>query len=119
MQLQRWMEQNTTSLAGRLVAVTGTTGGLGRELCRALASLGAALLLLDRNRARSEDFAKALREEFSDLLVECLTVDLEDIVSVEAVCRMLESRPVDVFIHNAGAYSIPRHRTAAGFDNVF
>ena len=32
---------------------------------------------------------------------------------------MLESRPVDVFIHNAGAYSIPRHRTAAGFDNVF
>jgi len=39
-------------LAGRVIAVTGATGGIGRALCHAAAQRGAQLILLARNEAR-------------------------------------------------------------------
>jgi NAD(P)-dependent dehydrogenase (short-subunit alcohol dehydrogenase family) len=42
----------TGELAGRVIAVTGATGGIGRALCHAAARSGAELILLARNEAR-------------------------------------------------------------------
>jgi NAD(P)-dependent dehydrogenase (short-subunit alcohol dehydrogenase family) len=44
---------------------------------------------------------------------------MEDIESVKALAEALKARPIDYLILNAGAYSIPRHKTALGLDNVF
>ena len=49
MNIKKWLAENTSSLVGKTVVVTGTTGGLGRELCGYLALLGAELILVDRN----------------------------------------------------------------------
>ena len=54
MNVKKWILENTSSLSGKTVALTGSTGGIGRELSIALASLGASLILLDRNKERSE-----------------------------------------------------------------
>ena len=43
--MERWLSKNTESLVGKKVAVTGTTGGIGKELCKYLAKLGAELIL--------------------------------------------------------------------------
>lgn len=118
MNIEKWLEKNTSSLKGKTVAVTGTTGGLGRELCRYLAGLGASLILLDRSHERSDAFRQELEDQFG-ILAECITVDLENFSSVKHASAELCSRPIDIFIHNAGAYSIPRRVTAEGFDNVF
>lgn len=119
MTIKSYVKSNTESLSGKTVAVTGTTGGLGKELVRFLASLGANLILMDRNRGRSEALAKELCESFPDISVELITVDLADIESVKRATEELKLSEPDVFIHNAGAYSIPRCVTNAGFDNVF
>ncbi len=118
MYYKKWLNENTASLAGKTVAVTGTTGGLGKELCRFIASLGARLILMDRNRTRSEAFRDELIGEYK-CEVSCININLEEIESVKAATEELKSREVDVFIHNAGAYSIPRKTCATGFDNVF
>ena len=118
MNIEKWLAENTASLENKTVAVTGTTGGLGRELCRYLASLGADLVLMDRNAARSEAFCKELKEEFGASVC-CINIDLEDIGSVKSATDRLMELSVDVFIHNAGAYDIPRHKTSIGYDNVF
>lgn len=110
---------NTEDLVGKTVAVTGSTGGLGRELCRCLAALGASLVLVDRNTERSEGFRRELLGEFDGIEVLCVRADLEDIGSVKAACEQLKALPIDIFIHNAGAYSIPRHKCDTGYDNVF
>ena len=119
MNIRKWIENNTYSLEGKKVAVTGTTGGLGKELCRYLAGIGASLLLLDRNEQRSNEFRKELIKNHSDITVKCINIDLEDVFSVKNAVEMLKKETVDVFIHNAGAYSIPRHKCYTGLDNVF
>ena len=119
MNYKQWLEQNTQPLSRRLIAVTGTTGGLGRELCRFLCELKANIILLDRNAERSAAFETELKSDFPDCNIDRITVDLEDIESVRSAVEQLKRRPLDTFIHNAGAYSIPRHRCSTGFDNVF
>ncbi len=118
MNREKWRKQNTESLRGKTIAVTGSTGGIGRELCAYLAELGATLILLDRNAERSAAHADRLREGFG-ADVTCVRLDLEDLFSAEAAVEILLEREIDVFIHNAGAYSIPRHICACGYDNVF
>ena len=119
MNIQKWLDKNTADLHGKTVAVTGSTGGLGKELCSHLASLGASLILLDRNAERSEAHAADLRQRFPGITVSRIPLDLEDLSSAAAAVRQLTEREMDVFIHNAGAYSIPRHRCESGYDNVF
>lgn len=115
----KWLADHTSSLRGKTVAVTGSTGGLGRELCYVLASLGATLILLDRNESRSGAFASELKHAYPDCEIRRIQVDLEDMASVYAATERLKQEPVDIFIHNAGAYSIPRCKTQTGYDNVF
>ncbi len=119
MSIKAWLNKNTKSLCGKTVAVTGTTGGLGKELCRYLAALRANLILMDRNRERSENFAKELQNSFPGISVSLINVDLADIDSVKRATEELKLLEPDVFIHNAGAYSIPRCTVSTGFDNVF
>lgn len=118
MSIEKWLQFYTESLNGKIVAVTGSTGGLGRELCKNLARLGADLILIDRNFARSEAFANTLRKDFG-ANVSLVTADLEDFSSVKAATEKLKNSPIDIFIHNAGAYSIPRKICDTGYDNVF
>ena len=119
MRYDKWLSKNTSSLEGKTVAISGSTGGLGKHICRYLASLGARLILLDRNRERSEANKDALQSEFPGVEISLIRLDLVDVYSVaEATARLKEIEP-DVLIHNAGAYSIPRCTSNSGYDNVF
>ena len=119
MNYEKWLTENTESLAGKTVAVTGTTGGLGKELCDFIASLGARLILMDRNKKRSEAHRDELKMRHG-CEVTCINIDLEDINSVKgATSELISNYEPDIFIHNAGAYSIPRKKCDTGMDNVF
>ncbi len=119
MNVEKWLLENTASLAGKTVAVTGSTGGLGRELCVYLASLGASLCLCDRNAERSQSFRDELVASFPNVSVRCIRVEMEDINSVRTAAEELAGVGVDVLILNAGAYAIPRHKCSTGYDNIF
>lgn len=106
------------SLEGKTVAITGSTGGIGKELCRYLAELGASLILCDRNRDRSLELAQELLAK-NGAKAEHITLDLGNIDSVKSAAEELKNRNIDIFIHNAGAYSIPRKICDTGLDNVF
>ena len=74
----------TAPLQGKTVALTGSTGGIGRALSRALAEMGASLILLDRNETKAKAWAEALAREFEDCRVTRYTVDLSDMDAVKA-----------------------------------
>ena len=119
MRIDKWIDKYTGSLAGKLVAVSGSTGGLGRELCFYLVGLGASLVLVDRNYAKSKDFADELARFCPSVKIELVTADMSDMASVREATRRLGEMELDYLVLNAGAYSIPRCTTDAGFDNVF
>ncbi len=116
---KKWLARHTASLKGKTVAVTGSTGGLGKALCHYLAYLGADLILIDRNRERAETLKRELTESYDSLAVTLMTADMADMTSVKAVTEQLKTAVPDVLICNAGAYSIPRKICDTGYDNVF
>ena len=119
MKYVKWLNKNTSTLKGKKVAISGSTGGLGKHISRYLAYLGADIILLDRNRKRSEENKLSLEAEFPGVSVSLITLDLVDIFSVASATERLKGISPDILIHNAGAYSIPRCISNSGFDNVF
>lgn len=119
MNYSEWFKNNAKSLSGKTVALTGSTGGIGNELCGHLLSIDARLVLIDRNKSKSQALKEKLESEFENAKIKCITADLEDINSVNEACKRLAENDIDIFIHNAGAYSIPRRKCDTGYDNVF
>ncbi len=119
MKSDAWVKKNMPSMVGKTVAISGATGGIGQELCRHLAGLGATLLFLDRNSERSNAWIEKLKTEFPTLNVRHLRLDLADFDTVRSVTEELLASPPDYLIFNAGAYHIPRYTCDTGHDNVF
>jgi short-subunit dehydrogenase len=90
------------SYEGRTIVVTGASVGIGRALCRTLASQRPRLVLASRDEAKLEEVAAECRA----LGAEALVVPTD--VGVEAQCRSLVERAVahfgalDVLVNNAG-----------------
>ncbi len=113
------MVRELIACSGKIIAITGSTGGLGKELCFKLAQSNVTLVMLDRNPEKSQALANELTKIYPNLKTIRITVDLEDMTSVKSAAEKLIKINPDIFIHNAGAYSIPRHTCTTGYDNVF
>ena len=119
MTVSQWLKRHANGLSGKIVAITGATGGLGNALTRHLAALGADLILLDRNQTKSKALEEALLSLYPTCRITRIAVDMKEIDSVKAATEALTQTPPDYLILNAGAYHIPRHTTTCGYDNVF
>lgn len=93
-----------TDLTGLRAVVTGASDGVGREVARALACVGARVVMPVRSRAKGEAVAADLRATCRGAQVAVRDLDLASLASVDAfVGRMLdEAEPVDILVLNAG-----------------
>jgi 3-hydroxy acid dehydrogenase/malonic semialdehyde reductase len=79
--------------------VTGAAGGMGRAICKALIAAGHSVVLVDRDKASVEAFAKELGPQALPLVV--------DIADAKATAGLLEAipaafKPIDILVNNAG-----------------
>jgi NAD(P)-dependent dehydrogenase (short-subunit alcohol dehydrogenase family) len=93
----------SVAFEGKVVAITGAAGGIGRELCRYFAGEGAAIAALDRSGA-VVPFADSIEGKARAAVV--------DIADAAAVARAFDSLaaalgPVDILINNAGVSQHP------------
>jgi NAD(P)-dependent dehydrogenase (short-subunit alcohol dehydrogenase family) len=88
-------------LTGRTVVITGSTGGLGAALTRALRARGANLALLDLNPDAAAAQARALGP---DTIARGWRADVRDLTSLRAAMRdaAVHFGRIDVVIANAG-----------------
>ena len=100
MLINKWIKKNTAKLNGKRVAISGSTGGLGRELCFLLASLGASLVLVDRNIEKSHALAEEIRQRHTDVDILHIKADMADMDSVrcaaDELLKMLKSEFTDI-----------------------
>jgi len=93
-------------LQGRTALVTGSSGGIGREIARHLARAGMNVVV----SGRREDALAAAVEELQGLGVRAAAVpaDLADLSQVDPLIERSEAAlgPLDVLVNNAGVESI-------------
>jgi NAD(P)-dependent dehydrogenase (short-subunit alcohol dehydrogenase family) len=85
-------------LAGKVCAITGAGGGIGRAVALGMAKSGARPVLLDRDPATLAETAAALKAIGVD--APCLPCDVADPASVTAAAAA--AGPCDVLVNNAG-----------------
>ena len=119
MNMSKFLKKYEGALKGKTVAMTGCTGGIGKELCRYILALGGALLMIDRNPKKALLLQKELKAQFPNAKIMRITADMQDTSSVLAAGEEIKAEKPDILVHNAGAYKIPRTITEYGYDNVF
>ena len=119
MKIKKWLFENASALAGKTVAISGATGGIGRELCTHLATLGANILTMDRNSTRSLALCEKIKSEFPSVSASHVHLDLSDIDSVNECIAYLKKNTPDYIILNAGIYHVPLTECNMGYNNVF
>ncbi len=105
---------------GNLVVITGATSGIGYETARLYASHGSDLLLINRNKEKSEKLVQEIKKDFN---VPCtyFIADFAHLDQVHAAAEMLSNldRDIEVLIHNAGVYNTKRRFTSDDIEEVF
>ena len=120
MTIKKWLTKNTESLKNKRVVITGATGGLGKQICSYFASLGADLTLACRNKSLAEKLKTALKEEYADIKIEIVELDLAHLESVNRCINNLKSyNGIDILVNNAGVYNVPLKKLDSGYNNIF
>ena len=119
--LYAWDEPAQDALAGRTVLITGPTSGLGRATAKAMAAMGARVVLMGRSAERLGGVRDELSERYGDDRFPIVVADMSSLESVrEAVAQVLTSEPrLDVLIDNAGAINAERRVTDDGMEATF
>lgn len=89
-------------LRERVALVTGANKGIGLEIARQLAALGATTLVGARNAARGEEAARALAA--GDLDARFIRIDVTDQATLDEGASRIERelRRLDILVNNAG-----------------
>ncbi len=119
MNIKKWIELNTKDLTGKTVAITGASGGLGREVCKILAKLNAHIIMIDHYDYKGKLARADIIEKYPSCRIDNLTTDLENFDDVKNLVAHLCKIKLDYLILNAGAYAIPKRKTSLLYDNVF
>jgi dehydrogenase/reductase SDR family member 12 len=115
-----WSEPEAGSMAGRVVVVTGATGGLGEAIATTVAGLGATVWLLGRTRERTAGAADRIRSTVPDADLRVAAADLARLSDVAAVADTLlaGTERLDVLVHNAGSLAGRFELTADGLEST-
>ena len=104
----------------RLAVITGATSGVGYHSARKYASMGARIVMINRNAEKSERVRKEIAAEYG-VPVEYLIADLSVLPDIQRAGVYLAGleRPIDVLIHNAGVHLDKRTVTPDGLEVNF
>ncbi|MDH3201111.1 MAG: SDR family NAD(P)-dependent oxidoreductase [Myxococcales bacterium] len=105
-------------LTGRTVVVTGATSGLGKCTSTELSRLGATVVLVGRNREKTEGVAKEIAKQTGNTTVRVELADLSLMAEVRALAERLET-PIHILVNNAGVLLPTRTETTEGIETTF
>src|ERR1700756_902021 len=93
------------AMQGKTGVITGATSGIGTETARALADMGARVVMINRNPQKAEGVAEDLRRTATGS-IELVQGEMSSFASIRAAAAdVLDRYPkIDVFISNAGVF---------------
>ena len=120
MNIQKWLNENCSSLKNKTIVITGTTGGIGSAALEILVSLEANIIVGVRNVER----AKSMCEQFilNGAKIEIEKLDLADITSIKDFAKKvtyLAPDGIDALINNAGVLAKTKEILPCGYEKHF
>ncbi len=102
------LDSNSLDIAGKVVAITGASSGIGEATALRLSSHGARLALGARRTDRLEALAARIREAGGEALVHALDVTRRDEVEAFVQATLAQYGRLDVLVNNAGVMPLSR-----------
>jgi len=108
-------------MTGKVIVITGATSGIGRVASEKLASLGARIVFVARDRTRADSMLAQLRQHAPNAGHRVHYADLSLLADMKRVAREIrDTEPrIDVLINNAGAMFGRRRVTQDGLELTF
>ena len=106
---------------GKTILITGTTSGIGLEASLALARRGARVVMVGRDRARTEAAVAKVRAGSGSTEITHLLCDFSSLAAVRELAGAAHARcpRLDVLVNNAGGVSKVRRLTENGIERTF
>lgn len=107
-------------LDGKIAVVTGGSSGIGGEISRQLAALGATVIAVGRSAEKGRAFVTALRQATGNQSVDFIATDLFSQSSVRTLAQELQRRypRIDILVNNVGGGFFKRELTSEGIEKT-
>jgi NAD(P)-dependent dehydrogenase (short-subunit alcohol dehydrogenase family) len=108
-------------MQGKVVVITGSNDGIGKETAVGVAAQGATTVLACRNQNKADAAAREIIRRTGNDDVQVVALDLADLASVSRAAADVLSRwhRLDVLVNNAGGIWTQRRETVQGFEQTF
>jgi NAD(P)-dependent dehydrogenase (short-subunit alcohol dehydrogenase family) len=108
-------------LDGKVALVTGATGGIGKEIARGLARLGATVVIGARNPEKGQAVQKELAADTGSGRLSVMQLDVADPSSIRAFAEAFgRTHPrMHILVNNAGAWFTDRRENPDGLELTF
>lgn len=109
------------ALRSRVVVITGATDGVGLALAHRTVQAGAEVVLVGRNRAKTEHAATTIRSAHGTRAVHVEIADLLYVEEQHALAERIARRHAAIFalVNCAGALFLDREETREGLERTF
>jgi len=107
-------------MKGKVVIVTGSNSGIGKETALALAEKGATVVAVVRNQELGQQACETIVTETGNESVDMMLCDLSSMSTIRKFAEEFKSKydRLDVLINNAGAVFSKREVTSEGFEHT-
>ncbi|MCE5256721.1 MAG: SDR family oxidoreductase [Spirochaetaceae bacterium] len=115
------MKDEPVDLHGKIAVVTGSTNGIGYETAKALAAMGASVVVVGRQLQKTEAARNEIAASTGNQSTDFIAADLSTLAAMRRFAADFKSRyeKLDILVNNVGAIYPKRQETVDGFEATF
>ncbi len=105
----------------KIILITGSTDGIGKQTAFELASMGHKVIIHGRNPQRVKTVFNEIKEQTGNSDINFVVADLSSLENVRHLAAEINSKydMLDVLLNNAGVFSSQRELSKDGFEITF
>jgi NAD(P)-dependent dehydrogenase (short-subunit alcohol dehydrogenase family) len=109
------------SIKDKIILITGSTDGIGKQTALDLAEMGATIIVHGRDGNRTKNVASELKESTGNPSIDFFVADFYSLEEVKKLSGELHAKynKIDVLINNAGVYMNRKELSKEGYEMTF